>query len=367
MTRRGHRWVLITAAAVLFVVVLSAVVTNGARETSPSAPEEATGEGAPELTVDGNLLRYPAGDRFLLRGVTAYLMPFYATDGRPDEGLRWTAGRNFENRAEIFESMRDHGINTVRVPLAREAYDTDFYDLGGRDGYLARLADIVDAAAEEDLFVIFTWFDSLGMAETFPDRYREVFPMMREVREHLGEADNVLYEPFNEPHEVSWDDWEPAMIDTVTFWREELSYEGVLFLDTIEWSWSFDPEPADALLEADEALLGSPNVVFANHRYANQSQCFCDDELAAWEEEVGQHVSDYPIAGTEYGYYNHEGPPVPRWNTELFRHLRAKEADGFNGTAAFVWDWNDWNDMTEGDMVTLNAHGRIFADEVLRP
>jgi Cellulase (glycosyl hydrolase family 5) len=300
-------------------------------------------------------------ERFVVKGATAYLMPFYtASDGSPDGGIGPTAARNFDERATIFARMAELGVNTLRLPLAVATYETDVYELGGKDAYLGRVEAIVADANAEGLLVVIGWWDSLGARADWPDVAASVHPMMRDVHDRLAGYDRVVYEPWNEPNGVTWDEWIATMSETVTFFRRDLGYRGLLIADTIDFSWNFSTEHADTILDLDAELLGGvPNVAFANHRYANLSTCFCDTELADWDNIVGQHVDDYPIVGTEYGFWNDLGDPVPLWNEQLVAHLSARVADGFNGYTAFVWDWSDPNTLTTGDLVTLNEHGRI--------
>jgi hypothetical protein len=61
------------------------------------------------------------------------------------------------------------------------------------------------------------------------------------------------------------------MTEVVSFWRDELGHDGVLLLDTIDYSWNFDPQVAQRLLDHDaDPLGGAPAIVFANHRYARR-------------------------------------------------------------------------------------------------
>lgn len=326
--------------------------------------------GPPPLRVEGNLLTV-YGEREVLAGASLYVMPFYtASDGGPDPALAATTERVYRDREAVLDRMRDVGVDTVRIPVARAGYERDVYGLGGREGYLDRLREVVGAAAERDLRVIVGWWDSHSTGRAWLDSYREVLPMMGEVRAALEPWPGVLYEPFNEPHEVSWQEWEQVMSDVVRYWREDLGHEGVLVLDTVDYSWSFSPGPARRLQRLDAGLReGAPQLVFANHRYANDAGCFCDEEQQEWVDEVGQHVDEFPVLGTEYG--NWTGPdftPDPRWNEQFAEHVVQRAVpDGMNGYVAFVWDWVDENSMTTDEGRTLRPWGQRVQDSVLDP
>ena len=235
------------------------------------------------------------------------------------------------------------------------------------DGYVARLAAIAQSAQAAGLQVIFGWWDSLGDGSSWPAQASQVFPMMQRVVAAVGNDHNVMFEPWNEPNGVSWSQWLAVMTTTLTQFRSAFGYHGVLFIDTINWSWDFDPGQASALQAVDAALNGgTPELVFANHRYANANPCFCGSEATSWQSDVGRYVSAFPIAGTEYGYWNGDQNPVqPTWNAQLLTAIAALVPAGFNGYCDFVWDWVDPNTMVGGagyhsvsELTQLNAHGQ---------
>ena len=344
-------------------LVLVAGVSVGA---AVLLPDDASGP-AP-LTVSGNLLQ-ANGERVVLTGASAYLLPFYRGDGEGgrDIALQETTERSYRQRIQMLDHMRENHVNTLRVPVSLTGYEQDIYELGGQQAYLERLRGIVAAAADRDIRVVVGWWDSHAQGAEWLQTYRDVLPMMADVRAALEPWPSVVYEPFNEPHDVTWEQWEPVMRDVVSFWRDDLDYDGVLLIDTIDYSWNFDPQAARRLLDHDADLRGdAAAIVFANHRYANDNICFCDDERAEWEEVVGQHVDEFPIIGTEYGRWT--GPdfqPQDRWNAEFAEHVSTTAVPaGLNGYLAFVWDWVDENSMTERDGSELNAYGRLITDEV---
>jgi hypothetical protein len=346
-------------ALVLALVAAGVVLTRG----------DDGSVGLSALTLDGTVLQAD-GERFVMAGASAYLLPFYTSEqGGVDEALQETTERSYREREQVVAEMRRSGVNTLRIPVARSGYEEDVYGIGGKDDYLQRLRNIARVASEHDIRLVIGWWDSHSVGAQWLDTYQDVFPMMRDVREALRPWPSVVYEPFNEPHDVTWEQWEPVMEDVVRFWREDLDYSGVLLLDTINYSWSFDPDVATRMLELDAELLDGPStVLFANHRYANDQPCFCGEELATWQEEVGRHAEDFPLVGTEYGRWT--GPdfePQDQWNAEFAAHIADEAIPGqFNGYIAFVWDWVDENTMTEDEGAQLNEYGQMVTDVVLQ-
>ncbi len=350
-----------TAALPLILAVTLIAACGGDDAESNAASRTAVASG-PAIHTEGNVLVENA-QRFVVKGAAAYLLPFYTrSDGSADNGIGPTAQRNFEERATIFARMAELGINTLRVPVALATYEDDVYDLGGKVAYLDRLEAVVTDANAAGLLVIVGWWDSLGSRGDWPEEATSVHGMMRDVYGRLQGNDQVVYEPWNEPNGVTWDEWTDTTNATVELFRSDLGYRGLLIVDTIDFSWNFSDDRADELLDLDAELLGgAPNIAFANHRYANLNTCFCGDELESWDNVVGQHVDEYPIVGTEYGFWNDLGDPVPLWNRQLVAHLIDMVDEGFNGYVGFVWDWSDPNTLTTGDLVTLNEHGTIAA------
>ncbi len=317
------------------------------------------------LRVDDNLLVDSSGDRVVLLGSTLYAFPFYLSDGWIDWPVMVESRRNVEHLDAILDRMAELGLDTIRVPLGTEAWKEHIYSLTTVE-WLDRIERIVAEAADRGIHVMFTWWDSLTRGSEWPQRYEESFEFMRAVDRRVGGEANVMFEPMNEPRQISWDEWVEATSATVRFWREDLGYDGVLVLDTINWSWSFDPDVADELLQLDTELLGEPNLLFAIHRYANDSTCFCGDELVHWEDTVGQHIDEYPIVVTEIGNVNEGFPPQPQWVDQFVDHLVNEGVDdGLNGVLAFTWRWQDENSMTDWDGVNLTPFGTQVIDLML--
>jgi len=320
------------------------------------------------LRVRGSELVDASNHRVVSRGATLYAVPFYDDGGRPDPDLARVTSLVYTRRVEVLRAMADAGVNTVRVPVSLALWNADAYGIGGRAGYGARIQTLVGAARHQGLVVIVAWFDAGTWGSQLEARHADTFEMMRAVRALLGDDPGVIYEPFNEPNNVDWPTWERVVSDELRFWRRELGYRGVLVIDTIGYSWEFDPGPAMTALASDAELLGTPQVLFANHRYANDNSCFCGDEATTWDAQVARNVGRFPILGDEYGNYNAPYPPSPGWTAGFLRHLGADVVPaGLNGALAFVWNWVDPNSITQPDAVTLTPYGQEVQRNLWRP
>jgi hypothetical protein len=176
-----------------------------------------------------------------------------------------------------------------------------------------------------------------------------------------------MFEPFNEPNGIDWTAWQKVVAPTLALWRRQFGYHGVLILDTIAYSWDFDPTQASVVLDEDRRLGGLADVVFANHRYANTDTCFCGLTAQTWENEVERFVGTFPILGDEYGNFNAPYPPQPVWTSQFLARVASTSIpDGLNGALAFVWYWVDPNTITAADGRTLTSYGHQVASDILR-
>lgn len=323
--------------------------------------------------VVANQLVGPDGRRLVIGGAAQYSWPLFGSCSCYLE----TARGDYANRERIFKRFNELHINATRVFLDASTYKANPFHLpGGLQGELSWITDLVSSAARHGIYTLLTWNDSNEQGANWPSQYVRAFPMFSDVVQRLGPTNPwVLYEPWNEPNTVSWAEWESPVEATLKSFRG-LGYMGPLLVDTIDWSWAFDPGEATRIMNSDKAVTGgAAQVVFANHRYANGQPCFtCGQRVVVgssatdadrWETAVGRYATSYPIVGTEYGYYDSGAPepgPDPTWNSELLTYLaQTKLQQGFNGYCDFIWDWNDENSMTNTptDYVTLNRHGEI--------
>jgi hypothetical protein len=360
---RGHGPVskLVTFAVVSLCAVVLAACSSASASTDTSSSSKTAAAPSVALHVNGSLLVDSSDKRVILKGVTDYLLPFYTTaSGTADPTLASAVAGNYAGRDAAFAAMKADGYNTVRVPLGVGTFINDVYGVGGSGGYLARIKAITASAQAHDLRVIFCWWNVLDGPAALAN-VPTALAVMHTVATALRGNSDVLFEPVNEPFNLTWAQWQPVMQTIVTFWRTTIGYTGPLIVDTTNYSWAFDPTQARLIQALDTRLLGgSSEVVFANHRYANSNTCFCGTEKTNWEQSVGRFVTTFPLLGTEYGWYNNAGAPSQTWNAQLFNALaKTSVPQGFNGALAFVWHWIDDNSMTTNG-TTLNTNGTSY-------
>lgn len=318
------------------------------------------------LEVSGNLIHLASGPRFVVKGVVVYALPFYYDNQAVDQPLMSVTDQVASDPQGLFATIRATGANTVRIPLSALVYNDNRYGPGGPTGYLERLRAVVRAASAAGLHVVLSWWDALGEGSALLADYKSQFPMMRTVATMFRHNNRVVYEPYNEPNGMTWDQWIVLMERTLSYWRADIGYRGLLIADTPMYSWDFEPVYVRRLLQYDAALLGHADLVVANHRYPNGSPCFCGAERASWVAKVGQYVRQFPILGTEYGIADGIGPAELGWARGFLSYLSSTAIpSGFNGAIGFVWNWVDADTMTDPVTHQLNAWGDVAVSELL--
>jgi len=304
--------------------------------------------------------------RFIVLGANMYLLPFYTRDdGTPDPDLARVSASGLANLDALFSRVAAEGFNSVRVPIGLATFGST---PASTQAAVSQIVKIARTAEAHGLYAIFSWFDATALGASFPRHYSESFPSMAAVAAQVRTMKNVIIEPYNEPNNVSWHDWEAAMSQTLRYWRTNLDYKGILIVDTIDWSWNFDPGSARRLQRLDINLLGGadPQIVFANHRYATTNACFCSAEAQDWTSKIEHYVKSFPIVGTEYGNFSDTGPPQPGWVSQFLTHLSDSSVPrGLDGFIAFVWNWVDANTMTT-TTGALTPYGQQVVDAVHR-
>jgi hypothetical protein len=286
-------------------------------------------------------------------------VPFYlASTGERDIGVEEHQVKADADAGAWLRSMREQGFNTVRIPLTWQTSVMRAYGYEPEQ-YARKVEKLVREADKLGLHVILCWFDSTSMGADLLHHYRDAFPAFSEVYDRVRDVPGVLLEPFNEPNDMEWSSWSTIMGGTVDFLRKKLKYRGVLVVDTINYSWAFSPGPVSALQTQDrQALESDPQLLFANHRYANERTCFCGADKDQWEKDVGVFARQFPLLGGEYGNFNDGMGPTPRWVDEILDYLVGTSVpNGLNGVLAFLWHWNDQNTMTTDDGRTLTPFG----------
>ena len=105
-------------------------------------------------------------------------------------------GERFYNSSTVKWLKTDWNSKIVRAAMGVE--DPGGY-LDNKQANKLRLKTVVDAAIEEGIYVIIDWHSHHA-----EDHLEEAILFFQEMAQTYGETENVIYEIYNEPLDVSW-------------------------------------------------------------------------------------------------------------------------------------------------------------------
>jgi aryl-phospho-beta-D-glucosidase BglC (GH1 family) len=130
------------------------------------------------------------------------------------------------------------------------------------DGYLAnpdreraRVEAVVDAATKAGIYVIIDWHDHRAFAHK-----EAAIAFFQTMAKKFGAQDNVIYEIFNEPEEVSWSKRVKPYAEHVIAAIRAIDPSHLIVVGTPRWSQDVDVAAADPIQDR--------NLAYALHFYA---------------------------------------------------------------------------------------------------
>jgi endoglucanase len=171
----------------------------------------------------------------------------------------------------------DWYCNVIRAAMAVE-----------NGGYLTspdtekqKVFDLVDAAIANGMYVIVDWHD-----HNAADHLQASAKFFAEISKKYGDKPNIIYEPFNEPLQVSWSavvkPYDQAIIDTI----RKYDPDNLIICGTPTWSQDVD-------IAANDKLVGT-NIAYTLHFYAGtHKQALRDKAAAALNKGVALMVTEY--------------------------------------------------------------------------
>jgi endoglucanase len=155
--------------------------------------------------------------------------------------------------------VRDMNIQIVRAAMATGNEDWQ----GGYKGYASDpntqknlMKTVVEAAIKNDIYVIIDWHSHEAHKQT--DAAKNFF---KEMAETYGQYDNVIFEVYNEPQQISWSEvknYANQVIQVIRQYSDNLVLVG---------NPSWDQNPSDAI--GNEVNDSKKNTAYTLHYYAN--------------------------------------------------------------------------------------------------
>jgi endoglucanase len=290
------------------------------------------------LKVVGTQLRDSTGKPVRLRGVNT-------------ASMEWTSNGEDHILDTVKTAITDWHANTIRLPLSQDRWygkAPEQTDKGKFYRILVRR--IVDAVAGEGCHIILDlhwsnagdWGKNIGQ-HFMPDENSLRF--WKDVAEAYKNHPAVLFNLYNEPHNVGWDIWlnggqvtekatrktpvktykavgMQALLDAV----RSTGAENVVIVGGLNWSYDFS-----GILKGSRLSDPSGNgVLYDNHAYP-----FKGDTVERWIAKMETAAQTLPIIVGEFGAETRRGAVVEKdeqWVRQVLQALEDHE-----------WNWTAWD------------------------
>ncbi len=286
------------------------VLAGAAVAVSAAGPEPAAAADTAKmplaLKVVGTRILNSKDEPVLLRGVNT-------------ASLEWTSNGEGHILQSVKTAIRDWGVNVIRLPLAQDRWfgkAPEQKDEGV--AYRALVREIVEACATQSCYVVLDlhWSDcgewGTNIAQhSMPDQNSVTFwkDCAAAYRNHPA----VIYDLYNEPHDVTWDVWlnggtitdtpntrrggSPRTFDAVGMQKLLDTVRGtgaknLVIAGGLDWAYAFS-----GILEGRQlADPGGNGVLYANHAYNNKGH-----SVETWIARMEQAAAKLPVIVAEYG------------------------------------------------------------------
>lgn len=178
---------------------------------------------------------------------------------------------------------KDWQITVVRAAMGIEDYD----------GYLTnpdiekqKIFTIIDAAIEQGIYVIVDWHSH--HAEDYEEEAKTFFT---EVAQKYGDEPNIIYELYNEPLDVSWNDVLKPYHEAVLAEIRKYDPDNIVVCGTRNWSQDIDEVIGNAI--EDDNIAYTLHYYAATHKQElrDKAQQALDNNIAIFVTEFG--TTDY--------------------------------------------------------------------------
>jgi len=244
----------------------------------------------PALATIGNrIVRRDTGEPVLLRGINR--SGFEYSD---DPGI---------TQAEIATITQTWHANIIRLPFNQQRV------LQQGERYLKLLDQTIHWAAELGAYTLLDLQWLTDHIAPLPDTQSPLLWRTLADRYHANPA--VLYDLYNEPHDVpveDWNYWATLLTDTI----RSVHINALIFVSGIDWGYDLRGVHVDA-----------PDIVYSTHVYP--------DKQAPWNKAFGNIAHHKPVFAAEWGGWDQHLD----WGHKLARYFRQL------GIGHAAWSWTD--------------------------
>ncbi len=281
--------------------------TQGEDETTDGPPPGAPPVAPGGYYVQGNQFYDSNGDPHVFRGID-----------RPS--LEWNNMGEGLNPQD-YEFMASWGANVVRIAL-----NQGFWLEGSivhAPGYKERIDEQIAWAQEAGMDVILDlhWSDR-GDLGTMPDQQRMAdnnsAAFWQDVATRYQDDGRVLFELYNEPHDITWQVWRnggdsgdgftAVGMQTLYDVVRDAGAHNVVIAGGLDWAYDLSGVPGSE--------LSGYNIAYATHPYD-----LFGKSPSAWEADWGFLTATHPVVVTEFGSFECGG----QYASELIAYADARD------------------------------------------
>ena len=197
-------------------------------------------------------------------------------------------GHKFYNKEVVKWLKNDWNSGIIRIPMTSDPDIHDSYIFDPKTNE-EKVNTIVDAAIELGLYVIIDWHSHKA-----EENETEAIAFFKKMAKKYGEYPNVVYEIYNEPLRVSWDDVIKPYAENVIAAIRKIDPDNIIVVGTPKWSQDVD-------IAALNPITGYKNIAYTLHFYSGSHK--------EWLMNKAQNALDNGLAliVTEWGSVNADG------------------------------------------------------------
>lgn len=299
------------------------------------------------LKVVGTQLLDSEGRRVQLRGVNC-------------AGLEWSGDGDGHILKTIEVAVEAWRANLIRLPLSQDRWfgkAPEQHDGGA--AYRALVRQVVDLCAASNAYVILDlhwsdageWGRNIGQHK-LPDHNSVLF--WKDLAKSYCNDSNVLFDLYNEPNDINWDQWFKGgpLTETNGSTHATLTYESVglpalaaairstgaknvIVAGGINWTYEVGGI-------AEGRALSDPSgngVLYAVHPYPHEYPGIGRETIVQWVARMEAFARKFPIIVTEFGSHESDWPFPREWNTNDEKWNRAM----IRTLEDHHWNWTAWD------------------------
>lgn len=284
------------------------------------------------LTVSGNQLMVSCGGQL----VPTRLKGINRSGLQHKNGLQM-AGFGSDPSVELKQWRDLWQTVVIRLPIAQTYYL--YYD-----SYRQDIASIVAATKSLGIYLILELhgYDANNLNSAQPDPVST--PMFwGQVAQRFGSETHVLFDIWNEPHDVPWSTWKGNAEKIISAIRSAGANETLVVVGGLDYAYDLQP-----LLDPANRITGMGPIIYATHPYP--LKVMPPAMSPEWDLKFGNVAKQLPVLIGEYGTDDSNGSPfglgskaaAHSWMTQLHSYIDQKQL------SALAWSAGDMPQLTYG-------------------